>query len=52
MKFSKTLMNTSEDKIESFTIEQNRLNRKIIYKWSIVKLVIYNKNGIINITMN
>ena len=48
----KTLTNTCEHKIKSFTIEQKHFNKLILYKRSIVQLVIYNINEIINITMN
>ena len=50
--FSETLTNTCEHKIKSFTIEQKHFNKIILYKWSIVQLVIYNINKIIIITMN
>ena len=50
--FSETLTNTCQHKIKSFTIEQKHFNKLKQYKWSIVQLVIYNLNGIINITMN
>ena len=50
--FSETLTNTCEDKIKSFTIEQKHFNKLILYKWSIVQLVICNINGITSITMN
>ena len=49
--FSKTMKNTSQHKIKSFTMEQQHFNKLILYKRSIVKLLIYNMNGIINITM-
>ena len=48
--FSETLTNTCEDSIKSFTIEQKQFNNFILYKWSIVQLVICKINGIINIT--
>ena len=51
-RFSKTRSNTSEHKIKSFTIEQKHFNKLILYKWSIVQLVICNVNEIKNITMN
>ena len=41
--FSETLMNTCEHRTISFTIEQKQFNKLILYKWSIVQLVIYNK---------
>ena len=50
--FSETLTNTCEHEIKSFTIEQKQFNELILYKWSIVQLVIYNINEIINKTMN
>ena len=49
--FSETLPNACEHKIKSFTIEQKHFNKLILYKWSIVQLVIYNINEIINRTM-
>ena len=39
--FSKTLTDTCEHKIKSFTIQQKQFNKLILYKWSIVQLVIY-----------
>ena len=50
--FFRNIDNTCEHKIKSFTIEQKHFNKLILYKWSSVQLVIYNINGIINITMN
>ena len=43
--FSETFTNTSEQKLKSFTIEQKHFNKLILYKWSIVQLVICNING-------
>ena len=50
--FSESLTKTFKYKIKSFTIEQKHFNKLILYKWRLVQLVVYNTNGIINITMN
>ena len=50
--FSETLTNTCEQKIKNSTIERKNLNKLILYKWSIVQLVIYHINEKINIPMN
>ena len=49
--FQKRWQKTFEYKIKSFTIEQKQFNKLILCKWSVVQLIIYNINGIINTTM-
>ena len=49
---SKTMTNTGEHKIKSFTIQQKHFNKLLLYKWSIVEIVIININGKLNTTMS